>query len=60
MAAIFGEGKIFWKIAKIAFLRYPVGRKFFFFVLIVFISAYYKCTYHLIQSRLKQAINDLI
>ena len=24
----FGEGKIFWKIAKIAFLRYPVGRKF--------------------------------
>ena len=43
MAAIFGEGKIFgklqngrhfwggenfWKIAKIAFLRYPVGRKF--------------------------------
>ena len=28
MAAIFGEGKIFWKIAKIVFLRYPVGRKF--------------------------------
>ena len=28
MAAIFGEGKIFLKIAKIAFLRYPVGRKF--------------------------------
>ena len=28
MAAIFGEGKNFWKIAKIAFLRYPVGRKF--------------------------------
>ena len=28
MAAIFGEGKIFRKIAKIAFLRYPVGRKF--------------------------------
>ena len=24
----FGEGKNFWKIAKIAFLRYPVGRKF--------------------------------
>ena len=32
----------------------------FFFVLIVFISAYYKCTYHLIQSHLEQAINDLI
>ena len=31
-----------------------------FFVLIVFISAYYKCTYHLIQSRLEQAINDFI
>ena len=28
MAAIFGEGKIFFKIANIAFLRYPVGRKF--------------------------------
>ena len=28
MAAIFGEGKFFLKIAKIAFLRYPVGRKF--------------------------------
>ena len=28
MAAIFGEGKIFAKIAKIAFLRSPVGRKF--------------------------------
>ena len=28
MAAIFGEGKIFWKIAKSTFLRYPVGRKF--------------------------------
>ena len=28
MAAIFGEGKIFLKIAKIALLRYPVGRKF--------------------------------
>ena len=28
MPAIFGEGKIFRKIAKIAFLRYPVGRKF--------------------------------
>ena len=28
MAAIFGEGKIFGKMAKIAFLRYPVGRKF--------------------------------
>ena len=26
--AIFGEGKIFRKIAKIAFLRYPVDRKF--------------------------------
>ena len=39
--------------------RINVKQKFFF-VLIVFISAYYKCTYHLIQSRLKQAINDLI
>ena len=28
MAAIFGEGKIFGKIAKIAFPRYPVGQKF--------------------------------
>ena len=28
MAAIFGEGKIFSKIAKSRFLRYPVGRKF--------------------------------
>ena len=28
MAAIFGEGKIFLKIAKIALLRYPVRRKF--------------------------------
>ena len=28
MAAIFGEGENFWKIAKIAFLRYPVGRNF--------------------------------
>ena len=28
MAAIFGEGKFFLKIAKITFLRYPVGRKF--------------------------------
>ena len=28
MAAIFGEGKIFLKIAKSTFLRYPVGRKF--------------------------------
>ena len=28
MATIFGEGENFWKIAKIAFLRYPVGRKF--------------------------------
>ena len=28
MAAIFGVGKIFLKIAKIAFLRYPMGRKF--------------------------------
>ena len=28
MAAIFGEGKIFLKIAKNTFLRYPVGRKF--------------------------------
>ena len=28
MAAIFGEGNFFLKIAKIAFLRYPVGRKF--------------------------------
>ena len=28
MAAIFGEGKIFLKIGKITFLRYPVGRKF--------------------------------
>ena len=27
-AAIFGEGKFFLKIAKITFLRYPVGRKF--------------------------------
>ena len=26
MAAIFGEGKIFLKIVKITFLRYPVGR----------------------------------
>ena len=24
----FGGGENFWKIAKIAFLRYPVGRKF--------------------------------
>ena len=29
MAAIFGEGKIFLKTAKITFLRYPLGRKFF-------------------------------
>ena len=28
MAAIFGEGKIFLKIAKIAFLRYPVDENF--------------------------------
>ena len=28
MAAIFGEGKTFLKIAKITFLRYPMGRKF--------------------------------
>ena len=28
MAAIFGEGKIFLKIVKITFLKYPVGRKF--------------------------------
>ena len=28
MAAIFGEGKIFLKIAKITFLQYPVGQKF--------------------------------
>ena len=28
MAAILGEGKIFLKIAKSIFLRYPVGRKF--------------------------------
>ena len=28
MAAIFGEGKFFLKIAKITILRYPVGRKF--------------------------------
>ena len=28
MAAIFGEGKFFLKIANITFLRYPVGRKF--------------------------------
>ena len=28
MAAIFGEGKFFLKIAKSAFLRHPVGRKF--------------------------------
>ena len=28
MAAIFGEGKIFLKIAKITFLRYPVGENF--------------------------------
>ena len=28
MAAIFGEGKFFLKIAKSTFLRYPVGRKF--------------------------------
>ena len=28
MAAIFGEGKIFLKIAKITLLRYPVDRKF--------------------------------
>ena len=28
MAAIFGEGKIFLKITKSTFLRYPVGRKF--------------------------------
>ena len=27
MAAIFGEGKIFLKIAKGTFLRYPVGRR---------------------------------
>ena len=28
MAAICGEGKIFFKIAKSTFLRYPAGRKF--------------------------------
>ena len=28
MAAIFGEGKIFLKIAKITLLRYPVGENF--------------------------------
>ena len=28
MAAIFGGGKIFLKIAKSTLLRYPVGRKF--------------------------------
>ena len=28
MAAIFGEGKYFLKIAKITLFRYPVGRKF--------------------------------
>ena len=28
MAAIFGEGKFFLKIAKSTFLRYPVSRKF--------------------------------
>ena len=28
MAAIFGEGKFFLKIAKSTFLRYPVGQKF--------------------------------
>ena len=28
MAAIFWGGENFWKIAKIAFLSYPVGRKF--------------------------------
>ena len=28
MAAIFGEGKIFLKIATSTFLRYPMGRKF--------------------------------
>ena len=28
MAAIFGESKIFFKIAKSTLLRYPVGRKF--------------------------------
>ena len=28
MAAIFGGGEIFLKIANITFLRYPVGRKF--------------------------------
>ena len=28
MAAIFGEGKIFLKIEKNTFLRYPVGQKF--------------------------------
>ena len=28
MAAIFGEGKFFLKIANITFLRYPVGRNF--------------------------------
>ena len=27
-AAIFGEGKIFFKIANSTFLRYPVGQKF--------------------------------
>ena len=28
MATIFGGGENFWKIAKIAFLRYPVGKIF--------------------------------
>ena len=28
MAAIFGEGKFFLKIAKIAFVRYPMGENF--------------------------------
>ena len=28
MAAIFGEGKFFGKLQKIAFFKYPVGRKF--------------------------------
>ena len=28
MAAIFGEGKIFWKLQRVHSLGYPVGRKF--------------------------------
>ena len=28
MAAIFGEGKIFWKLPRLQLLRYPVGENF--------------------------------